>query len=73
MLMPPPVAEPPELELDELRGLTATFCLAEPSAGVARSSWMVAPCVRPRLLKMFCVILERGRGKAKGKKEGEGG
>ena len=74
MLMPPPVAEPPELELNELRGLTATFCLAEPSAGVARSSWMVAPCVRPRLLKMFCVVVgreEREREDRKREKERE--
>lgn len=74
-LLPLPLTPPDELELELelLRGLTATFCLGLPSDGGFRSSWMVAPCVRPRLLKMFCVILERGRGKGKGKKEGEGG
>ena len=54
----------PELEL---RGLTATFCLGLPSEGGFRSSWMVAPCVRPRLLKMFCVFFLRG-GKEKERK-----
>lgn len=72
-LLPLPLTPPVELELELLRGLTATFCLGLPSDGGFRSSWMVAPCVRPRLLKMFCVFLERGRGKGKGKKEGKGG
>ena len=47
---------PVELLLLLLRGLTATLSLGLPSDGGARSSWMVAPCVRPRLLKMFCFL-----------------
>ena len=53
--------------LELLRGLTATFCLGLPSDGGLRSSWMVAPCVRPRLLKMFFSFLREKRGSERGR------